>query len=1324
MIAEVLLVLAGHESSLFPDGSSLHPAFDPLLHPGEKQCLESLGSLASRYRNIKSTVSGLARSQSQYLCALCATLTQILRDEYEALVVTTEAQILNRDPSLVASGSYVPLSALRAAFAHWDAPLAALEVLLADICGRPESQWPPGLLIDTLLSRASTGTHSISDIIGRLACAVQRVWQTEIIALLVHGSLSSIEPLAESDYTLREGYVPSCVSATSRAAVSYVGRALGTVKAAQAQTRLPRELVARHTEILQDILVQDTYKFDRAVGEIRTNVSEWLWMNVLTQKNVDEAVDSLSNYFLLRNGEFSTALIRELERLKFTRLTTRSNLIREQDLHLALLRASLGTSAQHDPSLLRLRFTLPTGPLRPLLPTLPKAADITASAEMEATPAFDDLLLGTPLLLSYTVSWPLDLFLTPTDLALYAALFGYLSALRRTHARVHTAWASLSNAQRARRKWTGLGEGGTREDLESRERLLRCGWGVVRCMGWFLDCLLGYTMSDVVDAEYLKLKSAVAGAPSTKGQGQSNDAKRRARASSVASVAQKSTISKLDSAEPGEALDFTTLRALHSAYLERLLAGSLLGNAALAAVLRPIFELCDAFVAHVERWGGDVLPALLAEGSVSGGGDGVGKMVKERWEIVSEINEALNTLLDSFYEQLTQSTAQPIRPDISRSVFNATAANMTSAFKIGNTTTMRRDARLRENEGETRRQIERLLLRLDFNEEFTRKFYAVKVGRFGPDIYETWDECKDAVHRFPGAVYKSHLTLREAEDWLARQDAVSRSRVPSHGYTLQGEMPVAGRSGKSGDDFIRLEPDEPRTGMSTGGSISHPTGVMPTGGEIQLSAEQRAILERVRRGESLFFTGPAGTGKSVLLREIIKMLRERPYEHLAITATTGVAALNIGGQTIHSWSGIGVARLEFEKLRWKIRMNPDLNERWLKARCLILDEISMLEGRIFDLLESLARWLRDDERPFGGMQIIISGDFLQLPPIPDRDSNKHVPALFAFEAHSWEGCLGSPVHLTQIFRQKDPSFASMLSAARTGDVTEEIARKFKKLARPVHYDDGIGPTELYPTKAEVFRANKQRLDLIRDTMHNFVSHDISGVDDDGKELTRKERDLLLDKQVAQKTIQLKVGAQVMLIKNTIQGVLVNGSVGVITAFMTVAEAARHKMTVVDTRTEKDVKQKKDAVPAIVKQRPEAVWPYVRFTNGREMLCIPQDFNQENRNGDMEASRVQVPLILAWALSVHKSQGQTLERVKIDLARTFEKGQAYVALSRATNLKTLEVYNFAAHRVVAHPRVLAWMRAQKGRPAVHADSDSYDYDAFMDCEEAMLAYHGP
>jgi len=191
-------------------------------------------------------------------------------------------------------------------------------------------------------------------------------------------------------------------------------------------------------------------------------------------------------------------------------LTSRAgptSLIREQDLNLALLRASLGTTAQHDPSLSHLRISLPSGPLRPLLPSLFNTQHKNNSWSLVTNDlaSFDDLLLGTPLILTYTVTWPLDLFLHPSDLRIYAALFGYLSSLRKTHTRIHTCWTSLSNAQRARRRWTGLDEGGT-ADLEGRKRLLRCGWGVVRDMGWFLDTLLGYIMTDVIDMEFRRLK--------------------------------------------------------------------------------------------------------------------------------------------------------------------------------------------------------------------------------------------------------------------------------------------------------------------------------------------------------------------------------------------------------------------------------------------------------------------------------------------------------------------------------------------------------------------------------------------------------------------------------------------------------------------------------------------------------------------------------------------------------------------------------------------------------------------------------------------------
>jgi len=303
-------------------------------------------------------------------------------------------------------------------------------------------------------------------------------------------------------------------------------------------------------------------------------------------------------------------------------------MIREQDLNLALLRASLGTTAQHDPSLSHLRFNLPSGPIRPLLPSLstvnPKSKSKSTNQPPQETTQFDDLL-GTRLHLTYTVSWPLDLFLHPSDLQIYAALFSYLSSLRKTHTRIHTCWASLSNAQRARRRWTGLGDGGTAEDVEVRRGLLRCGWGVVRDMGWFLDTLLGYVMTHVVDVEFRRLKELLG--------------------KSGGGIAKSGSAGNLNAPDGNDAtssstyLDFTTLRNIHTTYLERLLTGCLLSNPALTAIIRPIFEVCERFVAQVERWGGDVLPALLFEGSLAGdGADSVGALVKERWAIVAEIN--------------------------------------------------------------------------------------------------------------------------------------------------------------------------------------------------------------------------------------------------------------------------------------------------------------------------------------------------------------------------------------------------------------------------------------------------------------------------------------------------------------------------------------------------------------------------------------------------------------------------------------------------------------------------------------------------------------
>jgi len=291
MIAEVLLVLAGHSSSLFPTDHTVHPSFEQLLHPGEQQCLESIALLASRYRKIKNASSTLSRSPSRYVCALASTLNQILKKEYEALVVETEDKVLRRDSTLVASGSFVPLSSIRATFAEWDAPFVALETLIDDLCAH--SDWKPGPLIDMLTLRSSTGIHRIANIMSRLSSTVQRVWKAQLISLLIHGSISDTDPLVSKDCVFLDGCVPSCISVQSRSSIAYVGKAIGTVKSARWKAQFPQSLAATHARQLEAVHAEDQYAFDRVIAEIRTNVSEWLWMNVLTIKDVETSVHSL-----------------------------------------------------------------------------------------------------------------------------------------------------------------------------------------------------------------------------------------------------------------------------------------------------------------------------------------------------------------------------------------------------------------------------------------------------------------------------------------------------------------------------------------------------------------------------------------------------------------------------------------------------------------------------------------------------------------------------------------------------------------------------------------------------------------------------------------------------------------------------------------------------------------------------------------------------------------------------------------------------------------------------------------------------------------------
>ncbi|KAF9877347.1 mitochondrial dna helicase [Colletotrichum karsti] len=463
----------------------------------------------------------------------------------------------------------------------------------------------------------------------------------------------------------------------------------------------------------------------------------------------------------------------------------------------------------------------------------------------------------------------------------------------------------------------------------------------------------------------------------------------------------------------------------------------------------------------------------------------------------------------------------------------------------------------------------------------------------------------------------------------------------------------------------------------------------PKATAIALTKEQKHVQSLViNKGQSVFFTGPAGTGKSVLMRSIITELKKkwaRDPERLAVTASTGLAACNIGGQTLHSFSGIGLGKDDVATLVKKIRRNPKAKNRWLRTKALIIDEVSMVDGELFDKLSQIGRTIRNNGKPWGGIQLVVTGDFFQLPPVPDGDKSRD--AKFAFEAATWNTAIDHTIGLTQVFRQRDPVFANMLNEMRLGRISEETVQSFRKLTRPIVSDDGLEVTELFPTRYEVENSNQARL---RSLPGKSKRYDASDAGD------QNIRDKLLQNMMAPKTLELKIGAQVMLIKN-MDETLVNGSLGKVIAFMTEGSFENWHGADIGSDGEMDPDDKaKKKIKAFSREVEEATgssgeFPVVEFSavdgSTRTILCIPEDWKVELPDGTVQASRNQLPLILAWALSIHKAQGQTLERVKVDLGKVFEKGQAYVALSRATCQDGLQVLRFQKDKVMAHPRVI-------------------------------------
>lgn len=525
---------------------------------------------------------------------------------------------------------------------------------------------------------------------------------------------------------------------------------------------------------------------------------------------------------------------------------------------------------------------------------------------------------------------------------------------------------------------------------------------------------------------------------------------------------------------------------------------------------------------------------------------------------------------------------------------------------------------------------------------------------------------------------------------------------------------------------------------------------------IILSGEQEYVLQLARKGQSLFYTGSAGTGKSVLLRSIIKSLKHK-YEkgNVAVTASTGLAACNIGGITLHSFAGVGLGDGNISALMKKIRRNKKAYTRWCLVKVLIIDEISMIDGVFLNKLDSIAKKLRKNNRPFGGIQLIVCGDFYQLPPVSKARPSNQVTAhnshdseeesIFAFESQAWKDAIKCTIILKEVFRQRgDQTFIDMLNDMRNGKVNNETIMEFRRLSRKLDNPDGIEPAELFSTRYEVENANNTRLNLLKGETQVFKAIDSGSLPID-------QRQSVLNNFLAPQKLFLKKNAQVMCIKN-FDETLVNGSLGQVVNFMDrdtymhynlmkenpeasvdeiehqfkkikesdklnsdELEAELYKPLSLNDSifdfledipemglhdVELDVqelafKTNKDRKIAFIKSLHEKSsklkYPLVRFLlpdgyNTREVLVEPEQWTVEDENENVLARRVQLPLILAWSLSIHKSQGQTLPKVKVDLKRVFEKGQAYVALSRAVSRSGLQVLNFNKDKIMAHPKV--------------------------------------
>lgn len=426
---------------------------------------------------------------------------------------------------------------------------------------------------------------------------------------------------------------------------------------------------------------------------------------------------------------------------------------------------------------------------------------------------------------------------------------------------------------------------------------------------------------------------------------------------------------------------------------------------------------------------------------------------------------------------------------------------------------------------------------------------------------------------------------------------------------------------------------------------------------MNLSKEQSLVFEKYKIGENIFITGVGGTGKT----KIIQIIAEHAIsinKKFQVCAMTGCAAilLNCNANTLHSWAGIGLARGNVNDVINRVIKNKFKRKKWLQIELLIIDEVSMLSEKLLNILDIIAKSIKKSAKPFGGIQIIFGGDFHQLPPIGDEDDETSMN--FCFESDIWNTLFPNQIELKTIFRQKDPVYQKILSQIRNGKISNSSLNILKQYIREPESNLLIKPPILLAKRKNVDQINQTEIAKLNSNKIIYtLKEECEETSKDSNKYSNTEKlyesNYLKNNILAEQNLILKIGAQVMCIANIdIEGTnaIVNGSQGIIV----------------------DIKDN---------------YPIVNFKNGETRIIKEHTWKSEI----IPSIKIkQIPLIHAWAITIHKAQGLTLESAQIDIGENiFECGQTYVALSRIVSLDGLYLIAFNPNKIKLFKKVIEY-----------------------------------